>query len=124
MEIKKETISKIIEHLHNSESKLLDKVCLYHTDEKKQMYTDFEFDIDGFDIYIELKVTNIEFKHKYYRAAHPEPNEEYDSISFDYEVASLWVDEDGEDVEAYTECVEQINESLDGHVLYENSKLL
>lgn len=117
MKLSSELIGKIVENIRNNEDNL------YHfvVDIEIRKFYDYEFEVDGFNIYVEVKISNLQNKHRYYKRPYPEPSEDFYHFSFDYDVAKVIVNE-SEEVDE--ESINLLNEKLQGHIEQETSILL
>lgn len=117
MKLSSELTNKIIENLRNNEDNLYQFVAGI---ENPKFY-DYEFEVDGLNIYVEVKIINLQNKHLYSKRPYPEPSEDFYHFSFDYDVKLVIVNE-SEEVDE--ESINLLNEKLQGHIEQETSILL
>ena len=117
MKLNNELIDKIAENIRNNEDNL------YHfvADIEIRKFYDYEFEVNGLNIYIEVEISNLQNKHRYYKRPYPEPSEDYYHFSFDYYVVKIVMNESEE---ADEESINLLNEKLQGHIEQEKSILL
>ena len=117
MKLSSELIDKIVENIRNNEDNL------YHfvVDIGIRKFYDFEFEVNGLNIYIEVKISKLQNKHRYYKRPYPEPSEDYYHFSFYYDVVKIVVNESEE---ADEESIDALNNKLQGHIEQEKSILL
>lgn len=116
MKLNNELIDKIVENLRNNE----DNLYQYAIDIETPNFYDYEFEINGINIYVEVKISNLQNKHRYYRRPYPEPSEDFYHFSFDYDVTKVIVNESDE---ADKEIIDALNKKLQGHIEQETSIL-
>ena len=117
MKLSSELIDKIIENLRNNEDYLYQFVI----DIKDLRFYDYDFEVDGLNIYVDFKISNLQNKHRYYKRPYPEPSEDFYHFSFDYDVEKIIVNESDE---ADEESIKLLNDKLQGHIEQEISLLL
>lgn len=117
MKLSSELIDKIVENLRNNEDKLYQFMIGI---ENQKMY-DCEFEVDGLNIYVDVKISNLQNKQHYFKRPYPEPSEDFCHFSFDYDVVKVVVNESEE---ADEESINLLNEKLQGHIEQETSILL
>lgn len=117
MKLSSELIDKIVENLRNNEDNL------YHfvVDIEIRRFYDYEFEVNGLNIYIEVEISNLQNKQHYFKRPYPEPSEDFYHFSFDYDVVKVVVNESEEPDE---ESINLLNEKLQGHIEQEKSILL
>lgn len=117
MKLSSELIDKIVENIRNNED------SLYHfvVDIEIRKFYDYEFEVNGLNIYIEVEISNLQNKHHYSKRPYPEPSEDFYHFSFDYDVVKIVVNESEE---ADDESINLLNEKLQGHIEQETSILL
>lgn len=116
MKLSSELIDKIVECIYNSEEKLFNDAFSNYTEEDATLYADIEFDIDGMNVYVEIKLFNLKSKSRHYKTPYPEPNEDSWSLSFEYKVNTLRVG----DVDVDEDCIDKLNENINGNVELED----
>lgn len=117
MKLSSELIYKIVENILNNEGSLYQFVVGI---ENPKFY-DYEFEVDGLNIYVEVKISNLQSKCYYSKRYCPDPDEDYYHFSFDYDVTKVIVNESEE---ADEESINLLNEKLQGHIEQETSILL
>lgn len=117
MKLSSELIDKIVENIRNNEDNL------YHfvVDIEIRKFYDYEFEVDGLNIYVEVKISNLQNKHHYFKRPYSEPSEDFYHFSFDYDVVKVVVNESEE---ADEESINLLNEKLQGYIEQEKSILL
>lgn len=117
MKLSSELIDKIVENIRNNEDNL------YHFAigiENPKTY-DYEFEVDGLNIYVEVKISKLQNKQHYFKRPYPEPSEDFCHFSFDYDVVKVAVNESEEPDE---ESINALNNKLQGHIEQETLILL
>lgn len=117
MKLSSEIIDKIVENLRNNE----DNLYQFAIDVENLKFYDYEFEVDGLSLYVEVKISNLQNKHRYYKTPYPELIEDFHHFSFDYDVTKIIVNESEE---ADEESINLLNEKLQGHIEQETSILL
>lgn len=117
MKLSSELIDKIVENIRNNEDNLYQFMIGI---ENQKMY-DYEFEVNGLSIYIEVEISNLQNKHHYSKRPYPEPSEDFYHFSFDYDVVKVVVNESEE---ADEESINLLNEKSQGHIEQETSILL
>ena len=117
MKLSSELIDKIVENIRNNEEYLYQFVI----DIKDLMFYDYDFEVDGLNIYVEVRICNLQNKHHYSKRPYPEPSEDFYHFSFDYDVTKVIVNESER---ADEESINLLNEKLQGHIEQETSILL
>ena len=117
MKLSSELIDKIVENIRNNEDNL------YHfvVDIEIRKFYDYEFEVDGLNIYVEVDISNLQNKQHYFKRPYPEPSEDFCHFSFDYDVVKVVVNESEE---ADEESINALNNKLQGHIEQETSILL
>lgn len=117
MKLSSELIYKIVENIRNNEDNL------YHfvVDIEIRKFYDYEFEVDGLNIYVVVKISNLQNKHRHYKRPYPKPSVDFYHFSFDYDVVKIIVNESEE---ADEESINLLNEKLQGHIEQETSILL
>lgn len=117
MKLNNELIDNIVENIRNNE----DNLYQFAIDIENPKSYDYEFEVNGLNIYVEVKISNLQNKHHYYKRPYPEPSEDFYHFSFDYDVAKVIVNKSEE---ADEESINLLNEKLQGHIEQETSILL
>lgn len=117
MKLSSELIDKIVENIRNNEDNL------YHfvVDIEIRKFYDYEFEVDGLNIYVAVKISKLQNKHRHYKRPYPKPSVDFYHFSFDYDVVKVVVNESEEPDE---ESINLLNEKLQGHIEQEKSILL
>lgn len=117
MKLSSELIDKIVENIRNNEDNL------YHfvEDIEIRKFYDYEFEVNGLNIYVDVKISNLRNKHRHYKRPYPKPSGDFYHFSFDYDVVKIVVNESEE---ADEESINLLNEKLQGHIEQETLILL